>query len=352
MLDLRNDFRGIGFALRLLKYNSFMKITVPVHGANPQNLYRAFSLTPPENILDFSTNTNILSWPENFCDVDIESLASNYPDPECLRLREIISQRETVSPSKILFTNGINQAIFLLAGIFPDDTAILQPCYSEYTRAFTKARGIFTLDEAGRFSHVIITNPNNPTGRFIPDLSRTIAANPQTLFIIDEAYIDFLICSKPERLTAFPNVIILRSLTKIFHLSGARVGYVIAGEDIIDSLKDRMPSWSVNAFAQELALRFLSDGEFLRRTRDFYRVNAPLFADGLRDAGFCVMDSDVHYFLVKVDDDIDMVRRLLTKGIAVRHTRNFAGLSGAYIRVATRSPEENNMLVAAMKGEC
>ena len=334
-----------------MRYNSFMKITVPVHGANPQNLYRAFSLTPPENILDFSTNTNILSWPENFCDIDIESLASNYPDPECLRLREIISQRENVSPSKILFTNGINQAIFLLAGIFPDDTAILQPCYSEYARAFTKARGIFTLDEAGRFSHVIITNPNNPTGRFIPDLSRTIAASPQTLFIIDEAYIDFLTRSKPERLIDFPNVIILRSLTKIFHLSGARIGFIIAGEDIISTLKNRMPSWSVNAFAQELALRFFADGEFMRRTGDFYRVNAPLFADGLREAGFCVMDSDVHYFLVKVNDDIEMVRRLLTRGIAVRHTRNFAGLSGSYIRVAARRPEENNMLIAAMKGE-
>ncbi len=337
-----------------------MKITVPIHGANPQNLYRAFSLTPSEKILDFSTNTNVLSWPTpegrglspiNFHGLDIESLASNYPDPECFRLREIISQRENVSPSKILFTNGINQAIFLLSGIFPDDTAILQPCYSEYARAFTKAQDIFTLDDAKFFRHAIICNPNNPTGKFIPDLSLTISKYPDTLFIIDEAYIDFLTCSKPERLIDFPNVIILRSLTKIFHLSGARVGYVIADENIIDALKNLMPSWSVNAFAQELALRFLADGEFLRRTREFYRVNAPLFMDALRNAGFCVMDSDVHYFLVKVDDDIETVRNLLTKGIAVRHTRNFAGLSGSYIRVATRSPEENNMLAAAMKGE-
>ena len=77
-------------------------------------------------------------------------------------------------------------------------------------------------------------------------------------------------------------------------------------------------------------------------------MNVPVFADGLRDAGFCVMDSDVHYFLVKVDDDSDMIRRLLTRGIAVRHTRNFAGLDGKYIRVAARYPEENNILVSAM----
>ncbi|MBQ3399044.1 MAG: pyridoxal phosphate-dependent class II aminotransferase, partial [Synergistaceae bacterium] len=319
------------------------------HGANPENLYRAFNIPVPEKILDFSTNTNILSWPD--ISLDIERLASSYPDPECTALREIISARENVPMSRILFVNGINQAIFLLAGLFGDDTAILQPCYTEYSRAFTNARDIFTLDDAGTFGHVVICNPNNPTGRFIPDLSQIIAGNPRTTFIIDEAYIDFLRHYEPERLCDFPNAVILRSLTKIFHLSGARVGYVIADENIIDALKSRMPSWSVNAFAQELALKFLADGEFLARTRDFYRVNTPILMAGLREAGFDVVDSDVHYFLVRVDDDMEVIRRLLTRGIAVRHTRNFAGLEGKYVRVATRRPEENNMLISGMKGE-
>ena len=323
--------------------------TITIHGANPENLYRAFNIPVPEKILDFSTNTNILSWPD--ISLDIERLASSYPDPECTALREIISARENVPMSRILFVNGINQAIFLLAGLFGDDTAILQPCYTEYSRAFTNARDIFTLDDAGTFGHVVICNPNNPTGRFIPDLSQIIAGNPRTTFIIDEAYIDFLRHYEPERLCDFPNAVILRSLTKIFHLSGARVGYVIADENIIDALKSRMPSWSVNAFAQELALKFLADGEFLARTREFYRVNTPMLMAGLREAGFDVVDSDVHYFLVRVDDDMEVIRRLLTRGIAVRHTRNFAGLEGKYVRVATRRPEENNMLISGMKGE-
>ena len=323
--------------------------TLTLHGANPKNLYATFNIPIPEKILDFSTNTNILSWPD--ISLDIQQLASNYPDPECVRLREIISARENISPSRILFTNGINQAVFLLAGLFPHDTAILQPCYTEYQRAFTGARNIFTLDDAGKFGHVVICNPNNPTGKFIPDLSLTIAANPQTLFIIDEAYIDFLTRAEPERLIDFPNVIILRSLTKIFHLSGARIGYVIADEDIVDTMKSRMPSWSVNAFAQELALRFLADGEFYAETREFYRVNTPIFMDGLKKAGFDVKDSDVHYFLVRVNDDIDVIRRLLTEGIAVRHTRNFAGLGGKYIRVATRYPQDNARLITAISGQ-
>ena len=321
-----------------------------IHGANPENLYRAFCIIPPQKILDFSTNTNILAWPD--IAIDAETLASNYPAPECSALRGIISAREDISPSRILFTSGINQAIFILSELFPNDTAVFQPCYTEYQRAFTKAHDIFTLDDAGKFAHVIICNPNNPTGRFIPDLSRTIAANPQTMFIIDEAYIDFLLTAKPERLTVFPNVIILRSLTKIFHLSGARIGCVIADEGIIEAMKNRLPSWSVNAFAQELAMRFLADGGFYARTKEFYRVNTPLFMAGLKKAGFDVMDSDVHYFLVRVNDDTKVIRRLLTRGIAVRHTRNFAGLCGKYIRVAPRCPEDNARLIAAMREEC
>ena len=326
-----------------------MMNTITIHGANPENLYRAFNMPIPASILDFSTNTNILSWPD--ISLDIERLASSYPDPECTALREIISARENVPMSRILFVNGINQAIFLLAGLFDDDTAILQPCYTEYLRAFTNARSIFTLNDAGKFGHVVICNPNNPTGRFIPDLSQVIAGNPRTTFIIDEAYIDFLTHYEPERLCYFPNAVILRSLTKIFHLSGARIGYVIADENIIDALKSHMPSWSVNAFAQELALRFLGDGKFLARTLEFYRVNTPIFMAGLREAGFDVVDSDVHYFLIRTNDDIETIRRLLTKGIVVRHTRNFAGLEGKYIRVATRRTEENNMLISAMKGD-
>ena len=325
-----------------------MNYTMTLHGANPRNLFRAFNIEVPEKIIDFSTNTNVLSWPE--INLDIERLASSYPDPECSRLREIISVREEIPVSKILFTNGINEAIFVLAGLFGDRTAIFQPCYTEYSRAFVNAQSIFSLEYAGNFRHVIICNPNNPTGRFIPDLSKVIKSFPETIFVIDEAYIDFLTNYEPERLAEFPNAVILRSLTKIFHLSGARIGYVIADEKIIDSMRARLPSWNVNAFAQELALKFLLDNKFYSRTRDFYSKNVPEFMENLRFLGFDVIDSDVHYFLVRVRDDGEIIRRLLTRGIVVRHTRNFSGLEGKFIRVATRLPDENEIFLKAMKG--
>ena len=318
-----------------------------IHGANPEKLYNTFNIPIPGKIIDFSTNTNILSWPE--IKIDVASLASHYPDNDCTRLRQTISKRENIDPSRILFTNGINEAIFILSRLYGDDTAILQPCYSEYSRAFRNAGNIFGLEDAGRFRHVIICNPNNPTGQYIPELSNVIAACPYTMFIIDEAYIDFLMNYEPERLWDFPNVIILRSLTKIFHLSGVRIGYVIANENVIAGMKECQPSWSVNAFAQELALHFLNDEAFYEATHNFYRKNTPVFMESLRRSGFEVMSSDVHYFLVKVHNDMEIIRYLLGKGIVVRHTRNFAGLNGKYVRVATLLPEHNEKFITELK---
>lgn len=317
-----------------------------LHGANPQNLYRAFNIEIPPKIIDFSTNTNILAWPD--ISINLESLAKHYPDSECSHLRELIAERENISPSRILFTNGSNEAIFLLSQILTGSTAILQPAYPEYSRAFTGLHGIFSLSEAGKFRNTIIINPANPSGQYIL-LHELTASHPATTFIIDEAYRDFLLRGDPERLCGLPNVIILRSLTKIFHLSGARIGYVIAPERIITALHERQPSWSVNAIAQELALHFLQDESFSARTREFYREAVPAFVEGVRAAGFEVVKSDVHFFLIRVDDDERVIRRLLEAGIVVRHTRNFAGLCGKYVRVATRKPEENNRLITALK---
>ena len=323
-----------------------MHNTLTLHGANPENLYSAFNLPMPEKILDFSTNTNILTWPE--VNINIQELASRYPDPDCSKLRKIIAERENISPSRILFTNGSNEAIFLLSGLFGEDTAILQPAYSEYFRAFRNLHSIFSLEKIPHFRHIIIINPNNPTGKYTP-LREVICSCPDMMFIVDEAYRDFLLTGYPERLSDLENVILLRSMTKIFHLSGARIGYVIAPERVIAAIRKRLPSWNVNAIAQELALVFLKDRGFLERTRAFYREQTPRFMQAVKDSGFEVMQSDVHYFLVRVDDDLRVIEHLLKAGIVVRHTRNFAGLDGRYIRAATRLPEENLCFAEMLK---
>ena len=331
------------FIICISGYVISMENILTLHGANPENLYKIFNIKMPEKILDFSTNTNVFSWPD--IDIDIKKLASNYPDLECSKLRGLISEREGIEKERILFTNGINEAIFLLANFLKESTGIFQPCYSEYKRAFGNAQDVFNIYEAGAFKNFIIANPNNPTGIFIKNLSEIIKKFPDTLFIIDEAYIDFLLNDEPEKLYKFENVILLRSLTKFFHLSGARIGYIIADKKVISGLKNFQPSWSVNAVAQELAFYFLNDRNFYEHSKAFYKKNTPEFINALKKSNFEVMNTSVNFFLIRIENDIEIIKSLLKFGIVVRHTRNFHGFNEKYIRVATKMPEENNFFI-------
>ena len=131
-----------------------MKYFLTLHGANPENLYNYFGIEIPERVLDFSTNTNIFPCPD--FDIDIKNLISRYPDNECKKLLRLISEREHISPEKILFTNGINEAVFLLAGLLKEKrTGIFQPCYTEYSRAFPDAENVFNIKIGGTKNSII-----------------------------------------------------------------------------------------------------------------------------------------------------------------------------------------------------
>ena len=199
---------------------------------------------------------------------------------------------------------------------------------------------------------VWLCNPCNPTGGFIPDgeLDKIAARHPRTLFIVDEAYRDFIWTD--EALAPYrprPNVVRLRSLTKTYNLCGARIGYILADAEMTERLRRRQPSWSVSGLAQQAALFFLADATLLRRTKDYYAAEMPRLISAVNGAGFPTLPSCVNYFLAAVGDDERFIRFLLERGIVVRHTRNFPGLDGRYVRIAARTRPENDILLAAME---
>ncbi len=332
---------------------------IRAHGANPEKLYAAMGIPMPGQVIDFSTNTNALPWPEGV-DIDLSRCLSAYPDDEVLELRSLVAEREGCALDELLFTNGSNEALYLLTSLFSGrQAAVLQPTYGEYRRAL-EAFGVTTTDlfnladvENVFFDLVVLCNPSNPTGAYIPfgELERLARENPHTLFVVDQAYIDFLL---PERervlldFRAFPNLLLLRSLTKLYHLCGARIGYVLASSDWIVRLKARQPTWSVNAVAQAVCSAFMRNEAILRETRAFYATETPRFMNALSRSGIRVRPSRVHFFLIETDDDSRVIRGLLERGLVVRHTRSFPGLDGRCIRVATRLPEENDLLVRAL----
>ncbi len=98
---------------------------------------------------------------------------------------------------------------------------------------------------------VFICNPNNPTGKAFFQLENWIQQNPETLFVVDEAFIDFTvqINSSIPLINQYPNLLIMHSLTKAYAIPGLRLGYVVASEDLITKLKSIKQPWTVNSMA-------------------------------------------------------------------------------------------------------
>ena len=328
------------------------------HGANPEKLYELAGIQKPGKIYDFSTNTNTVPQRGGFVP-DLRAALEDYPDGDCAELRAALAGEFGVPAENILVSSGSNEAIYIIASYTAArENLILQPVYGEYRTALAgygaRTRNIFSLAEAegARGAAVWLCNPCNPTGALIPGAELDAAAerNPETLFIIDEAYCDFVWTEElPRGVRILPNVVQLRSLTKIYDLCGARIGALIAHEAAIEKIKARQPEWSVGGLAQQAALWRIGDGTLKARTREYYAREIPRLTAALREAGFAVRPTCANFFLMETPDDEDFIRFMLERGIVVRHTRNFAGLDGRFVRIAARTKDEDDLFVEAAR---
>ena len=328
------------------------------HGANPEKLYAAAGLPTPAKIYDFSTNTNAVPQRGGFVP-DLRAALEDYPDGDCLALREALAREFGAPAENILVSSGSNEAIYIIASYAAArENLILQPVYGEYKKALdgygARTRNIFSLAEAegARGAAVWLCNPCNPTGALIPGAELDAAAerNPETLFIIDEAYRDFVWTEElPVAPKILPNVVRLRSLTKIYDLCGARVGALVSHEAAVEKIKARQPEWSVSGLAQQAALWRAGDETLKARTREYYAREIPRLTAALREAGYAVRPTCANFFLVEAPDDEDFIRFMLERGIVVRHTRNFAGLDGKFVRIAARTKDEDDLLIEAAR---
>ncbi|MEM9143677.1 MAG: aminotransferase class I/II-fold pyridoxal phosphate-dependent enzyme, partial [Bacteroidota bacterium] len=200
-------------------------------------------------------------------------------------------------------------------------------------------------------------NPNNPDGSIISTevLTRHSEEAPNTIFVIDEAYIEFTnqIKSLVPLVGQLDNLIVVRSLTKTFAIPGIRLGYVVAHPAIIDPLFGIKMPWSVNALAIQAGLQVFAHydpwrfhvGALLEETRAFVQE---LTAIGWLK----VKPSHTSYFLVELKKGTAAALKAYLveeHGILIRDATNFKGLEGEYIRLATQSQEANTNLVKALK---
>jgi histidinol-phosphate/aromatic aminotransferase/cobyric acid decarboxylase-like protein len=180
-----------------------------------------------------------------------------------------------------------------------------------------------------------------------------MAAHPRTLFALDESFLPFLPDEAEHSfipaIARLPNLLVIRSLTKVFALAGLRLGYAIAASERADRLRSHLPPWSVNVFAQAAGDVALQEGSFLTQTREWLSRQRPLFAARLAACSSCVepLPGHANFVLLRLRGATSAwtTQRLLERRIAVRDASNFIGLDDRYVRVTVREPADNEHLV-------
>ena len=324
-----------------------------------------------EIVADFSTNVWWGGEPAGLKEQVFGNWKSinRYPEVLAESFLEEVAAFHDLSPGQVLICNGTAEAIYLIAQAFRSScTAITVPTFAEYEDACCLHRHNLTFVDWQTLKQpnvepdwtgselFFLCNPNNPTGDVlsVDRMEDLLRRHPQTVFVIDEAYIGFTEAtgSAVGLLSEFSNLILLRSLTKTFAIPGLRLGYVLASETLIGRLCHFKYPWSVNSLAVEA-------GKFILRhyatiqppLRDLLWEKQAFAANMAQLEGFQVGESHTHYFLVQMcgQSAAELKRFLIDRyGILIRDAGNFRGLSPGHFRVATLSSEKNQWLIQAL----
>ena len=241
-----------------------------------------------------------------------------YPDPECTELREGIALALDVKPEQIFVGNGSDEVLSLAFQAFfdPDKPIRFADITYSFYPVFADFYGLsyreIPLDE--HFSlplapflepggGVVLANPNAPTGRELDlcDIRSIVAANENSVVVVDEAYVDFGSRSAVELVSLFPNLLVVRTFSKGRSLAGLRVGYAVGDKDLIaglNAVKNSFNSYPVDRLAQAGALGAIRDQDYFRATATKIISTRACASGHLRSMGFTVCDSAANFLFV------------------------------------------------------
>ena len=265
-----------------------------------------------------------------------------YPDPSGDALRDAIAEYFRLKRGNVFIGNGSDE---LLAFSFPaffeperppilfaEVTYSFYPVYAEFFNipyrliAVDDEFSVFVEDYFQENGGIIIANPNAPTGKglSLADIKKILDKNKNRVVIIDEAYIDFGGQSAVCLIDDYPNLLVVRTLSKSHSLAGLRVGYALASEELIEGIirvKDSINSYTVDRLAQAGALAAIQDDAYFQETRSKIIRTRERVSAKLKDFGFRVIHSEANFVFISSPQYPGRVlfQRLREEGILIRY---------------------------------
>lgn len=341
----------------------------PVHGGN---LAWAATLAgcPPDAILDFSASINPLGPPASALDAIQAAFPAlrAYPDPGYTRLCDRLSQWHGISPEWVLPGNGSAELLTWACRELAEQpaTVLVTPAFGDYGRALRSAGAIVhpwpmemeadhrppvPLTDGG----VLLNNPHNPTGHLWSREELQPLIEAAALVVVDEAFMDFLPPGQDQSVidwvARYPQLVVLRSLTKFYSLPGLRLGYAIAHPDRLHRWQQWRDPWPVNALAVAAAEAVIADQTFQQSTWDWLAAARPLLAAGLTALpGLNPLPGVANFLLVRSQQSVPPLQAALLRQhrVLIRDCLSFPELGDRYFRVAIRTLTENEKLLAAV----
>ena len=307
---------------------------------------------------------------------------NRYPEPQPRALVERMARLYDVPASQVLVARGSDEGIDLLARAFcraGEDRVVITPPTFGFYKVAARIQGAevievpllrdgFRLDtpavlEAGRRAKlVLLCSPNNPTGNLLDEAAMLEVCRSLTrsaLVVLDEAYIEFAArASLASRLAEFPNLVILRTLSKAYALAGARLGTLLANEDVVGLLRRIIPPYALPASTIEDVLALTEAPQRASasaRIRTLLEERESMSERLARCSNVArVHASDANFLLVECRDPNAFLDAGRSAGLIVRDFASAPGLANC-LRISIGTPEQNRRLLAAVerpRAEC
>jgi histidinol-phosphate aminotransferase len=322
-------------------------------------------------VVRFDTNTS--AWPPVAWEhtvLDVPRLAANeYPHPSNEPLRSALASRFGVPADQVVITCGADESLFLLASAYvgAGRAAVSADPYFSMFRVVTESVGgmfrtvpvdadwqlpLDGLLAAARGEDVRVVwlcSPNNPTGLTLSAdfVSTVLRAVPDTLVVLDEAYAEIAGASLADIVLAEPNGVLVRTFSKGYGLAGARVGYLVAHEEVARTIETiRLPQ-NMTAFGIAAACRALDDQAGLAERVAQIVAERERLTRALTDRGWTVLPSEGNFVLGSPETSqsaVELATWLQGAGLIVRSYPSHPRLKD-WVRIAVRSPEEDDRLL-------
>lgn len=292
-----------------------------------------------------------------------------YPDPNAEQLKEAIAEHHGLKPSQVFVGNGSDEILAhtfqaLLRHpkplLFPDITYSFYPVYCklydvDYQEIpLTESFEIRPEDYRRSNGGILFPNPNAPTGRLLPlsSVEELLHSSTESVVVVDEAYVDFGGESAIPLIEAFPNLLVIQTLSKSRSLAGLRVGFAVGDAVLIEALervKNSFNSYPLDRFAIVGAIEAINDQAYFEQIRQKVIGTRMTLARSLEELGFEVLPSAANFVFTRHPQRNagELSKALRERSIIVRHFRH--PRIEQFLRITVGTEAECNALIEALR---